>query len=145
MNLMVTSAALILSSVTIVSPLAGALEGPGGVRLSRAHFVVLGQVYYPGFTLQGLAEPLAVLAIAIFLTSLPLGTAAFRLAAFALLAEAAAHSLYWALIVPMNGVWLAGVPSSPLQDRWERAHVGRSVASTAAFVLLVASRLASAG
>ena len=147
MNLMMTAAALILASVTIVSPLAGVLEVPGDMRLSRQHFVAVKGLYYPGFTIAGAAEPLALLAIAALLASLPFATAPFWLAALTLAAEAVAHLLYWVLIVPMNGVWLAGAAgrataAGPLQDRWERAHVGRSVASTAAFVLLVAATLA---
>ena len=149
MVMMLTAASLVLASVTIVSPLAGALEVPGDVRLSRERYVTIRGVYYPGFTLAGVAEPLAVLALGVLLASVAQTTWPFALVASALAAEALAHLLYWILIAPMNGVWIADDrprPASPgrdaLQDRWERSHIYRTLASTAAFVLLVAATLA---
>jgi len=162
MNVMMLAASLILASVTIVSPLAGALEVPGDVQLSRDSYLAVRGIYYPGFTIAGVAEPLAVVVICALLASLSPAMPAFWLVALAFAAEALAHLLYWLLIVPMNRVWLAAesVPtaSAPqattggetadrtaLQDRWERCHVCRAVASTAAFVLLVAATLAEVG
>ena len=116
-------------------------------------------MYYPGLTIPGVAEPLAVVTLTVLLASLSLSTAPFWLVALALAAEALAHLLYWVLIVPMNGLWLAKEPVSPdsldawlgreivggdrvaLQDRWERSHVYRAIASTAAFAFLVAATL----
>ena len=162
MNAILLAASLILASVTIVSPLAGALEVPGDVRLSRGCYVAVRGRYYPGFTVAGVAEPLSIVAICALLASLSAATLAFWLVGLALVAEALAHLLHWVLIAPMNGVWLAGetLPTtvapesgtgrdspdrSALQDRWERCHVARAVASTAAFVLLVAATLADVG
>jgi hypothetical protein len=156
MTAIMMAASLVLASVTIVSPLAGALEVPGDVRLSRRHYVAVRGVYYPGFTIGGVAEPLAILALCVLLACTASATLPFLLVALALAAEALAHLLYWVLIVPMNGVWLswesrlASADADPqdraaLQDRWERSHVYRVVASTAAFVLLVASTLAPPG
>jgi hypothetical protein len=159
MNTILFAAALVLASVTIVSPLAGALEAPGDVQLSRARYVAVRGVYYPGLTIPGVAEPLAIVALCVLLASMSPPTSTFWLVALALAAEALAHFLYWALIVPMNGLWLAG-ESPPadildfrfgpkiaasdqmaLQDRWERSHVYRAIASTAAFVFLIAATL----
>ncbi len=143
--------ALVLASVTIVSPLAGALDVPGDVRLARDRYLAVGGVYYPGFTVSGVAEPLAILALAVLLASVAQSSWAFWLIALALAAEALAHGLYWFLIAPMNAAWLtserlaARPDRAALLDRWERSHVYRALASTAAFALLVAAALAPAG
>jgi hypothetical protein len=151
MDVMLMAASLFLASVTVVSPLAGVLEAPGDPQLSRSRYLAAREIYYPGFALAGIAEPLSILALCVLLASLSHATAPFWLAALALAAEMVAHILYWLLIVPRNGVWLASEthPSHPrssapgdriaLQDRWERSHAGRAVLSAAAFVLLVAA------
>jgi Domain of unknown function (DUF1772) len=158
MNTILMAASLILASVTIVSPLAGALEVPGDVQLSRERYLAVRGIYYPGLTVAGVAEPLAIVVIGFLLASVSPAMPSFWLVALALAAEALAHLLYWLLIVPMNGVWMTGeslratpVPGidaadrSALQDRWERSHIYRAVASTAAFALLVAATLAPLG
>ena len=108
MPVILVTATLVLASVTIVSPLAGVHDARGDVRLSRERFVALRGLYYPGFTLEGLAEPLAILALSVLLASVARSTPAFWLVALALAAEAGAHLLYWVLIVPINRDWLAG-------------------------------------
>ena len=147
MPVILVAATLVLASVTIVSPLAGVHDARGDVRLSRERFVALRGLYYPGFTLEGLAEPLAVLALSVLLASIARSTPAFWLVALALAAEAGAHLLYWVLIVPINRDWLAGekgaVERAALLERWERSHVYRVVASTAAVALLAAAILAA--
>jgi hypothetical protein len=81
--------------------------------------------YYPGFTFEGLGEPLAILALAVLLASIARSTPEFWLIALALAAEAAAHLLYWLLIVPMNRAWLAGethtADRAALLDLWSGA------------------------
>ena len=163
MNTILFAAALVLASVTIVSPLAGALDAPGDVQLSRTRYVAIRGVYYPGLTIPGAAEPLAIVTLSVLLASMSPSTAPFWLVALALAAEALAHLLYWVLIVPLNALWLAketlpaDVPDLwlgrevdrddriALQDRWERSHVYRAIASSAAFALLVAATLARPG
>jgi len=146
MPVILTSATLVLPSVTIVSPLAGVHDVRGDVRLSRERSVAVRGFYYPGFTFEGLAEPLAILALSALLASVVRSTPEFWLIALALAAEAAAHLLYWVLIVPMNKDWLAdethAAERTALLDRWERRHIYRSVASTAAVALLAAAILA---
>jgi len=155
MNTILFAAALVLASVTIVSPLAGALDAPGDVQLSPARYVAVRGVYYPGLTIPGVAEPLSIVTLSVLLAALSPATAPFWLVALALAAEVLAHLLYWVLIVPMNGVWLAKERAldvwfgreivqgdrMALQDRWERSHVYRVIASTAAFAFLVAATL----
>jgi hypothetical protein len=160
MSLIMMAASLVLASVTIVSPLAGALEVPGDARLSRDRHVAVRGVCCPGFTIPGVAEPLAILALTLLLASLVRTTWPFWLVALALVAETIAHALHWVLIASMNGVWPTGESrrASPgprfdpgpddrrgLQDRWERSHIDRTLDLTAAFVLLVAATLAPAG
>ncbi len=160
MTVILLAASLVLASVTIVAPLAGALEAPGAVRLSRESYVVVRGLYYPGFTIAGVAEPLAIFALCVLLASVARTTWPFALVAAALAAEALAHLLYWVLIAPMNEVWLVGdgppASRSPaeetdreyrtaLRDRWELSHVYRLLASTLAFVLLVAASLVVTG
>ncbi len=151
MTLILLAAALVLASVTIVSPLAGAFEMAGDMRLERGRYVSVGGVYYPGLTIAGVAEPLAIFVLVFLLASLlPMGLP-FFFVALALAAEALAHLLYWVLIAPMNRVWLTdnsppaqtdvqGRLASP-RDAWELSHVYRLLASTLAFVLLVAATL----
>ncbi|RBP12895.1 uncharacterized protein DUF1772 [Roseiarcus fermentans] len=156
MNLIMMAAALVLASVTIVSPLAGAFEVPGDASFSADRYVAIGGLYYPGFTIAGVAEPLAILALGVLLASVARETWPFWLIALALAAEALSHLLYWVLIAPVNGLLLAGdarpAPAEAdrneriaLRERWELSHVCRALASTLAFVLLVAATLASAG
>jgi hypothetical protein len=146
MSVILLLATLVLASVTIVSPLAGVHDDRGDVRLARERYVAVRGFYYPGFTFEGLAEPLAIVALSILLASIAGWTPEFCLIALALAAEAGAHLLYWALIVPMNRDWLAGetqaAERAALQDRWERSHIFRSIASTAAVALLAGSLLA---
>jgi len=155
MNTILFATALVLASVTIVSPLAGALDAPGDVQLSPARYVAVRGVYYPGLTIPGVAEPMALVTLALLLASISPTTAPFWLVALALAGEALAHLLYWVLIAPLNGVWLAKEPAldfwfgretapgdrTALQNRWERSHVYRAIASTAAFAFLVAAAL----
>jgi hypothetical protein len=152
MTLILLASALVLASVTIVSPLAGAFEMAGDMRLERGRYVSVRGVYYPGFTIAGLAEPLAIFVLVFLLASLLPAGLPFCLVALALAAEALAHLLYWILIAPMNRIWLAddtvaaetdgqGVLAG-LRDRWELSHVYRLLASTLAFVFLVAATLA---
>ena len=146
MSLILMSATLVLASVTIVSPLAGVNDVRGDVRLSRERYVAVRGMYYPGFTFEGVAEPLAILALAVLLASIAKSTPEFWLIALALIAEAVAHLLYWLLIVPMNRAWLAGethaADRAKLMELWERRHIYRSVASTAAVAFLAAAILA---
>ena len=146
MSAILISATLVLASVTIVSPVAGVNDVRGDVRLSRDRYVSVRGLYYPGFTFAGLAEPLAILALAVLLASVARSTPEFWLIALALIAETVAHLLYWLLIVPLNRAWLAGETHAPgraeFMELWERRHIYRSVASTAAVAFLAAAILA---
>lgn len=115
-------------------------------------------IYYPGFTIGGAGEPLAVITVFALLLFTPYGTAAFWLTAAAFLGLVLAHAIYWAVTHPTNKVWLKGQPLGSagatffaaggatsqrdwtvLRDRWEYSHVARAVLALASLVALVAA------
>jgi hypothetical protein len=150
-------AALILAATAMVPALAHALEYPGKMRLARDEYLTVQCIYYPGFTLAGVSEPLAVLVLAALLALTPDRAPEFWLIAGALAAAALTQLIYWTLTAPVNRIWLHGEKLSPgagqffgtrrqqpadqdwtvLRDRWERSHIGRAVTTVTAFVLLI--------
>jgi len=151
-------AALFLVVATVIPSAAHALEWPGKRRLTREQYVAVHPIYYPGFTMIGIAEPLAILALAVLLASTPRGTTAFYLIGAALAACVATHAIYWTMTAPVNKVWLRNEALSGgaqrffgaggsvdatdwtlLRDRWERSHLCRAASSLIAFVLLSAA------
>jgi hypothetical protein len=55
-------------------------ELPGKVRLPKEAYVTVQQIYYPGFTIAGVGEFAAFIAVALLLWSTSRGTVAFWLA-----------------------------------------------------------------
>jgi len=143
-----------LTAVAMGLALAHALEFPGKLRLNREEYFTVQAIYYPGFTLGGAAEPLAIVALAALLLEVPLGTNGRRLIGLALIAAVATQVLFWTVVQPVNRHWLksislgaagerffnAGAAATEtdwtrLRDRWERGHIGRTLTATAAFTL----------
>src|SRR5262245_54944 len=56
---------LVLVALVLATTLAHALELPGKLRLSQPEYWTVQQIYYPGFTIAGVAEPLAVLGLGV--------------------------------------------------------------------------------
>jgi hypothetical protein len=54
---------LMLVAVTMALALAHALEYPGKMRLSKQEYLATQAIYYPGFTLGGIAEGVSVIAL----------------------------------------------------------------------------------
>ncbi|HEX5509453.1 MAG TPA: DUF1772 domain-containing protein [Pseudolabrys sp.] len=147
-------ASLLLVSITMALSLTHALEFPGKMRLPKDQYLAIQTVYYPGFTIGGIAEPLSILATLALLTITPTGQA-FWLIFAALIALAAAHAVFWLVTQPVNKFWLAGEKLSglsasffgkapaerdgwmTLRDRWEYSHVARAFLSAGALVLLI--------
>ena len=77
-------------------------ELPGKVRLPKEAHVTVQRIYYPGFTIAGVGEFAAFIAVALLLWSTPRGTAAFWLALGALLGVLAMQAVYWIAIHPIN-------------------------------------------
>jgi hypothetical protein len=160
MLLVLKLASLLLVVATVIPSVAHVLELPGKLRLTREQYLAVQPIYYPGFTIIGAAEPLAVIALAVLLALTPSATPAFWLIAAALLATVLTHLIYWTLTAPVNKVWLQGETISGggrrffaasgsvtetnwtlLRDRWERSHLCRAAASLIALVLLAVALL----
>lgn len=147
---------IILVAVAMSLSLAHALEWPGKLRLGKDAYVTTQSIYYPGFTVGGVAEPLGILALLVLTLFAPAG-AAFWLTLGALVALAASHLTYWLLTHPVNNFWLKdhklaaagsgffsfaarGIDASDwkaLRDRWEMSHLIRAACAGASFILLV--------
>ena len=151
---------LLLVAVTMALALAHALEFPGKLRLDKETYLKVQAIYYPGFTVGGSAEFLALIALAALAIFTPTGTPAFWLTVGSLLAIAAVQAIYWLVTHPVNSVWLkdtklggagstffdAGgkqggeaVDWTALRDRWEYSHVARAVFGALGLALLSAA------
>lgn len=139
---------LLLVVLAMTPALAHALELPGKLRLPKRTYIATQPIYYPGFTIAGIGESLAIISTAILLFATPSGTADFWLTLVALLGLVGMHAAYWILTHPVNKFWLADeklsgfgagffsfasagarqdqtrpVDWTSLRDRWEYSHV----------------------
>ncbi|MDQ6433386.1 DUF1772 domain-containing protein [Mesorhizobium sp. LHD-90] len=150
---------LLLVAVAMALSLAHALELPGKLRLTEGEYLAVQPIYYPGFTIGGTAEPLAVIALIALAFFMPAG-APFWLTLGAAAALAAMQAVFWLATQPVNKVWLQRTKLSKagesffrtkdaqgrsdadwrgLRDRWEGSHVARAALATLGFVLLAAA------
>jgi hypothetical protein len=81
---------------------AHAFEMPRKMRLGRDDYFVVQRIYYPGFTIGGVGEVLAVVATLALLFVTPRASAAFWLTLVAFLAAAAMQGVYWLRVHPVN-------------------------------------------
>jgi hypothetical protein len=152
---------IVTTMVAIVSfsaSLAHALEYPGKMTLSRDIYFEVQKIYYPGFTVAGLSEPIAIILSFILAYDyrhsnlFPLFAAAFALLILS-------HAVYWLLTHRVNGFWLAdehlgqagkrffaikrrrsnAEPEAwqSLRNRLEWSHIIRAVFGGAAIVILL--------
>ena len=147
---------ILFAAVGMALSLSHALEFPGKRRLDRDAYLKVQAIYYPGFTIGGMFEPIAVVAAFVLLLFTPLGTLPFWLTLAAFFSFLLAHAIYWAFTHPVNKVWLkdtkldqaggtffaAGVRTAQgdwtaLRDRWEWSHVSRAVLEMVGLVALV--------
>jgi len=149
-------AATVTVGIVMGLSLAHALELPGKRRLNREQYLATQTIYYPGFTIGGMAEPLSIvlLTMLVFLTrASPLP---FFLEIGSLLGIVAIQLLFWTRTQPVNRYWLQQTRTSQtartffglaqsaeaqpdwtvLRDRWESSHLWRAVLAMAAFILL---------
>jgi hypothetical protein len=149
---------VLLVAVAMALSLAHALEWPGKIRLSKDEYLAMQPIYYPGFTIGGIAEPAGLLALLVllFVTT----EEGFWLLVGAFVALAAMHATYWLLTHPVNNFWLKdfkpkGVGGSffaiggsrlgedadwtALRDRWETSHAIRAALGLLSLILLTAS------
>jgi hypothetical protein len=142
--------ALILVAVAMALALAHALELPGKLRVSKDTYLAIQPIYYPGFTIGGISEPLGLIVLFVLMIKTSIATVAFWLTLGAFLSLAAMHALYWFAVHPVNNFWLKdfhlqgvgaafflvdplrrpGGTSDPdwtaLRDQWEYAHLLRA-------------------
>jgi hypothetical protein len=154
---------LILVAVAMALSLAHALELPGKMRLGKDAYLAVQTIYYPGFTIGGIAEPLGILALIALLVFTPFGSSRFWWTAAALVALVAAHLTYWFVTHQVNNFWtkdieLTGLGAtffslfapeasggdwSRLRDVWEYSHVARAAGSMLSFVCLAIAATAA--
>jgi hypothetical protein len=149
--------AILLTALAMAPAIAHAFEFPGKRRLGRDGYVAVQAIYYPGFTLLGIAEPAGLISIIILLFLTPRRGPSFLLAALALLCMLGMQAIYWLFTHPTNKYWLASAEttlgetgnrffalgSAPnatdwmkLRNRWEYSHIARAVLAFASFVLV---------
>ena len=145
--------------VPLSAALAHALELPGKMRLTKEEYFTVQSIYYPGFTIAGVGEPLATILLLILIVVTPHDVDTWLLEA-ALLAWIAMQTVYWLVTHRINRVWLrrtevsaagsrffslgkagrAGEPADDwmrLRDRWEYSHVVRAILAGVSFIALV--------
>jgi hypothetical protein len=132
------------------------------MRLAKDDYVKVQPIYYPGFTIAGIAEPIAILAFLLLAFVTPNG-AVFWLTLAAFLALCVSHLLYWVLTHPVNNFWLAdfrlegsgarffrfdpfrrqkqsvrslSADWTTLRDRWEYSHIARAGLTMLCLILL---------
>jgi hypothetical protein len=154
-------ATVLVVAITMALAVAHALELPGKLRLPKERYLSVQTIYYPGFTLAGLAEATGLLLALVLTLLFPPGSATFWLALSAFVALLAMHAAYWVLTHPVNKFWLkdfkmkgarrgffafdplrrssaSGTPHwTMLRDRWELSHVVRAGLGLVALALLV--------
>ena len=148
---------VMLVAVAMALSLAHALEFPGKLRLSETEYRAVQPIYYPGFTIGALSEPLGMLSLLLLAVFTPREGLAFWLIAAALALLIAMHAVYWLVTHPVNKVWLkdtkvsgaggrffgVGGTQAPkltweeARDRWEYSHVARAALSVGSLLLLV--------
>jgi hypothetical protein len=155
---------LILVVLAMVPALAHALELPGKLRLTKDTYFAVQPIYYPGFTIAGISEPVAIISTIILLVVTPRGGADFWLTLVALVGLIGMHAVYWLFTHPVNNFWLQGkklsglgsgffslgsaskqgsqsdtstVDWTNLRDRWEYSHVARAGLAFLSFITLV--------
>ena len=151
---------IFFAAVAMSLAVAHALEYPGKMRLDPGTYMAVQTIYYPGFTVGGAGEPLAILTSLILLILMRGRGAGFWWILGAFIALIAMHAVFWLVTQPTNRFWLrnqqlgkAGskffgvapggqMESSQtewnrLRDRWERSHIARAVLSIIALVALV--------
>ncbi|MEK1886350.1 MAG: DUF1772 domain-containing protein [Phyllobacterium sp.] len=144
---------LLLCAIVVSTTLAHALEYPGKMRLDKTSYLATQTVYYPGFTMAGIAEPMAILGFALQTFLVDDHKGVFWLSLAALCCLAIVHAIFWMVTQPVNNFWLKteqleglGKPFlgpskaveernwRSLRDRWEASHIVRAVFAMLAFV-----------
>jgi hypothetical protein len=145
-------------SVTFSTTVGHALEYPGKRRLSEEQYRTVQPIYYPGYTVGGISEPVGIALLISLIGFTPAGSTAFWLTLVALIAFIGVHLAYWLFTHPVNNFWLgetelAGASKwffeagkdrdlatadwTALRDRWENSHLVRAALTFVSLLLLV--------
>jgi hypothetical protein len=152
---------LILVALAMVPAGAHALEFAAKMRLSKDAYLTVQRIYYPGFTIAGLAEGLSMIAALALVFVTPRNSTAFVLSLTALILLLTMHAVYWLVTAPVNRIWLKGQQLSKggsmffrmntgreqtqetewtaLRSRWEYSHLIRASLVAVAHTLLVSA------
>jgi hypothetical protein len=148
-------------AVAMALALAHALELPGKMRLSQDAYYAMQPIYYPGFTIAGICEPVGIILTIVLLFLTPSRSANFWLTLVALLGLIGMQAVYWLFTHPVNKFWLedeklssvgssffsfganrentSSVNWAELRNRWEYSHVARAgLGLTSLFALVIA-------
>ena len=136
---------VVLVATSMGLALAHALELPGKMRLGKDAYLAVQQIYYPGFTFGGAAEPLGIIALLLMLVLAPAVGMRFWWVTAALAALICMQLVYWFVTHPVNSVWtkdlqITGIGATffslfaseisgdwqKLRDVWEYSHVARA-------------------
>ena len=128
---------------------------PESFGLDKGTYMAVQKIYYPGFTIGGMAEPAAMLSLLGLLVLGPSSGPRFWWTLAALGSLVAAHAVYWFVTHPVNGFWtrniqLTGLAATffsvlsgsvgddweRLRDVWEYSHVARSVLAMLSLVFM---------
>jgi hypothetical protein len=148
--------AAVLVAVPMALSLAHALELPGKLRLDKETYLAVQKIYYPGFTIGGIAEPVGIIVLLALIAVTPYASKRFWWTVAAFLALVATHAIYWFVTHPVNNFWtrdiqLTGIGATffsllaaditgdwaKLRDVWEYSHLARSVFAMLSLVLLL--------
>jgi hypothetical protein len=152
--------AVVLTGRAVVPALAHALELPGKMRLEQDTYLTVQTIYYPGFTVAGMAEPLSLMATLAAVLLTPPGGDRFWLTVVAAVGLIGMQAVYWLVTHPVNRVWLQGKRLSRmgfgffsfasgsgsdrgelawtnLRNRWEYSHVVRAILALLSLTALV--------
>ena len=117
---------LLLVAVTMATALAHALEFPGKRRLDETAYLDVQTIYYPGFTIAGLAEPVSAIATLVLFYMFRANRVASVLILTAFVALAAMHVIFWIFTQPVNKFWLRRQRLTSLGKRFFSAGAART-------------------
>jgi hypothetical protein len=151
-----------LTAIAMSLALSHALEYPGKLRLDEQTYTAVQTIYYPGFTIGGIAEPVAAIAVLVLLVIMRDRGAQFPWLMTAFIALVAMHVVFWSVTQPVNRYWLkdqklskagakffdtgdinapdrsgAGVKDwRSFRNRWEYSHIVRAILSAVAVLAI---------
>lgn len=140
---------MFLVAVAMSLALAHALEFPGKMRLEKDIYMATQAIYYPGFTIGGFGEALAVIASLVLTVSMTHETTAFWWSFSGFVALLIMQGIFWIVTQPVNRRWVGAIPMNDvarkffrveqkrpadgqhnwqqLRNTWEYSHIARSV------------------